>query len=80
MEAGLGLDLELIVFMVAGDCRYLGERLDGEFELLDDGAEVGEILLAGGFFLIGAGDGNAGNFDAFGAGEEMRAGCPPVDG
>ncbi len=74
------MDLEGAVFLMSSDLGNLGESLDGDFELLDDGAEVGEVLFAGGFFLIDVGDFHAGNFDAFGTGEEVCAGCPPVDG
>ncbi len=81
-ESADGL-LEGEVEAVVGGARDGGDAgvgVDVEVELEDDGAEVGEVFLAGGFFLVRGDEGYAGDGDAFGGGEPSGGGRPPLDG
>lgn len=62
------------------DVGDAGVGVDLEIELGDDGAEVGEVFFAGGFFLEGGGEGDAGDGDAVVAAEPAGAGGPPLHG
>jgi hypothetical protein len=67
--SGVGLDV---------DDGFVG--VDFQIELLDYGAEVGEVLFAGAFHLVGGLKGDACYGDALVAGEEAGLRGEPADG
>lgn len=64
--------------LVVGDAGDAGVGVDVEFELFDDGAEIGEVFFARGFFLKWCGERDAGDGDAFVGAEPACAGGPPL--
>lgn len=79
VDVAFGADEEGVVGL-AFDVGDAGVGVDGELELEDDGAEVGEVFFAGGFFLVGGFEGDAGDGDAFVGAEPAGAGGPPLHG
>jgi hypothetical protein len=75
--AGLWLRRELENLTLAHQRRDRFVRLDVQVELLDDAAQIGQILLAGDALLVVVLNRDAGQRQPFGRAEEARIARPP---